>query len=269
MKALVFGLILVALFASFSTISLAADPSLMAYYNFDEGSGKVVKDLSRNGNDGTFTGKLEWVDGKYGKAVAAEYPKVTDAQIVIVPDSPSLDISDEITMMAWAKLSTLPVGSQCPTAMTKRLGGPGNYQLLWRANPNGQMCFWANVADSRSPKCVLPAVDEWHHVARTFGSNTLKFYQDGKNCDTQERATPLTPNDFPLCLFTDTFNNCNYVGTITLDEVAIFDRVLSDDEISETMNEGLGDLGFGAAVDASGKLFITWANIKREINSEE
>ena len=181
-----------------------------------------------------------------------------------MPDSPSLDISNEMTIMAWAKLSALPVGSQCPTAMTKRLGGPGNYQLFWRAGQRLGMCFWANGVDSCSAPCVLPAVDEWHHVAQTFDNETLKFYQDGKNCDTQERLTPLTPNDFPLYLFTDTFNNCGYAGTITLDEVAIFDRVLNDDEIGETLEEGLGSLGFGAAVHASGKLAITWANIKRD-----
>jgi hypothetical protein len=44
------------------------DEHTMLYLKFDEGSGKDVKDLSDNGNDGTITG-AKWVEGKFGKAL--------------------------------------------------------------------------------------------------------------------------------------------------------------------------------------------------------
>ena len=245
----------------FSTTGLAVDKGLVAYYNFEEGKGNKVTDLSGNDNNGTFKGKLEWVAGKYGKALAIEYPKVTDAQAVIVPADKTLDIDDEVTIVAWAKLSRLPTGGQCPSVLTKRAGcGPGNYQLFWRANPNGKMCYWGGGADSCTEKCVIEE-DTWHHVAETFDNKTIKFYLDGVNCDTQPRPTPLTPNGSPLYIGTDSCNNCGYQGIITLDEVAIFNRALNDKEIEETMSEELG-----MAVEASGKLSTTWASIKREFS---
>ena len=98
-----------------------------------------------------------------------------------------------------------------------------------------------------------------------FANKTIKFYLDGVNCDTQPRPTPLAPNDSPLYIGTDSCNNCGYEGTITLDEVAIFNRALSKNEVEAAMKEGLGNLGV-TAVQASDKLSTTWASIKREIS---
>ena len=261
----------------FSTTGLAVikDKGLVAYYNFDEGGGKEVTDLSGNDNNGTFKGDFDWVAGKYGKALAIEYPSKPSineragetTHVVIVPDDKTLDISPAVTIAAWAKLSRLPTGGQCPSILTKRAKcGPGNYQLFWRGNPNGKMCYWGGGADSCTAKCVIKA-DTWHHVVSTmdFANKTIKFYLDGVNCDTQPRPTPLAPNDSPLYIGTDSCNNCGYEGTITLDEVAIFNRALSKNEVEAAMKEGLGNLGV-TAVQASDKLSTTWASIKREIS---
>ena len=45
---------------------------------------------------------------EYGQVLAVEYPKVTDAQAIIVRDDKTLDISPAVTIVAWAKLSRLP-----------------------------------------------------------------------------------------------------------------------------------------------------------------
>ena len=269
MRTLILSVMLIVMFLYFSTTGLAVDKGLVAYYNFEEGKGKEVTDLSGNDNNGTFKGDLEWVAGKYGKALAVEYPSAINERagevphVVIVPDDKTLDIDDEVTIVAWAKLSRLPTGGQCPSILTKRAKcGPGNYQLFWRGNPNGKMCYWGGGADSCTAKCVIKE-DTWHHVVSTmdFASKTIKFYLDGDNCDSQPRPTPLTPNGSPLYIGTDSCNNCGYQGIITLDEVAIFNRALNDKEIEETMSEELG-----MAVEASGKLSTTWASIKREFS---
>ena len=45
----------------------------------------------------------------------------------------------------------------------------------------------------------------------------------------------------------------------SIDEVAVFDRVLSEDEVNEMMN------GIVLAVDAGGKLPVFWGDIKSKI----
>jgi len=48
---------------------LAEEQGLLLYLPFDEGSGKVAKDISGNGNDGQII-DAEWVNGKFGKALS-------------------------------------------------------------------------------------------------------------------------------------------------------------------------------------------------------
>jgi len=50
-------------------ICSALDKDLVAYWTFDEGSGKTVKDMTGNGHNGKFVADPEWVDGKYGRAL--------------------------------------------------------------------------------------------------------------------------------------------------------------------------------------------------------
>src|ERR1041384_7882876 len=64
-------------------------PSLVAAYNFDEGSGALLNDLSGNGNTGTAQ-NATWAAGKYGGAL-----KFTGGanSLVNVPDSASLHLT--------------------------------------------------------------------------------------------------------------------------------------------------------------------------------
>ena len=78
----------------------ADDESLVLYLPFDEGDGEVAEDLSMYGNDADIISNTEWVDGKYGNAVEISGASV---DCVVVPNSDSLMIEGEITMMSWSK----------------------------------------------------------------------------------------------------------------------------------------------------------------------
>ena len=43
--------------------------SLVMYLPFDDGKGKVTKDVTGNDNGGTINGDAQWVDGKFGGAL--------------------------------------------------------------------------------------------------------------------------------------------------------------------------------------------------------
>jgi hypothetical protein len=55
------GLLMLSVLLSVVTVP-AMNSGLVAYYNFDEGSGTIAKDSSGNGNDGTIHGAT-YVDG--------------------------------------------------------------------------------------------------------------------------------------------------------------------------------------------------------------
>src|SRR5436190_8705662 len=70
---------------------------LVGAYNFDEGSGTTVTDLSGNGNTGTINGASWTSQGKFGNAL--NFDGISNW--VTVNDSDTLDLTDGMTLEAW------------------------------------------------------------------------------------------------------------------------------------------------------------------------
>ncbi|MCH7558844.1 MAG: discoidin domain-containing protein [Planctomycetes bacterium] len=74
----------------------AADPSLVGWWRFDEGSGTIVKDSSGNGNDGTIT-NATWETGKHGSALGFNGSAYVD-----LPAEAWSTIERQATFTFWA-----------------------------------------------------------------------------------------------------------------------------------------------------------------------
>ena len=98
MKVLAIFLLTLGCIVAFSAMSEAVREDDMALYlSFDEVKGDTAIDKSKHGNDGTIhKGKI--AKGKHGDAVELSGEA---GGWVEVPDSKSLDITDEITLMCW------------------------------------------------------------------------------------------------------------------------------------------------------------------------
>src|SRR6185437_3495139 len=86
----------------FAASGRTASTGLVAAYSFDEGSGSTVADASGNGNNGTVTNG-SWTTGVHGDALSFN----GSSTIVNVPDSPSLDLSNAMTLEAWVQDTAL------------------------------------------------------------------------------------------------------------------------------------------------------------------
>ena len=100
---------------------------------------------------------------------------------------------------------------------------------------------------------------QWHHAAITFkGSEFLMMYVDGELVNESDAAaTPTVFDNNTLMRIGTDFNDEDkrfFNGII--DEVAVFNRVLSEAEIQRAMP---GDI---LAVDANRKLSTTWGRLK-------
>ena len=61
-------------------------------------------------------------------------------------------------------------------------------------------------------------------------------------------------------------SNSRWFLNAAIDEVALFNTVLTEDDINRIMNEGLGRaLGIIGVSSPAGKLTVTWGNIKTEV----
>jgi hypothetical protein len=77
----------------------STDIGLVAYWDFDKGTGTVVHD-SIGGNHGTIHG-AQWVSGISGYALS--FDGIDDK--VVVPDNPSLDLgTSDITISVWVQV---------------------------------------------------------------------------------------------------------------------------------------------------------------------
>ena len=81
--------------------SAKIDPkTVAAAWLFDEGAGDVARDSSKNRNHGKVMKGAKWdAKGKFGKALSLDGKEA----YVEVPSSPSLDITEQITLAGWVK----------------------------------------------------------------------------------------------------------------------------------------------------------------------
>ena len=78
--------------------------NMVGLWVFDEGNGKTANDSSGNKNHGKLMGDTKWVNGKFGKAVEFD----GDMDYVEVVHDKTLDITEELTIVTWAKFTNIP-----------------------------------------------------------------------------------------------------------------------------------------------------------------
>ena len=122
--------------------------NVAAIWLFDEVSGKLAKDSSGNGNDGELMNGPKQAQGKFGNALELDG---TD-DYVLVGDSLSLDIIEQITITAWAKHAALDVNDVDKIFHYRRAGTTGGmaaYQFRFGgtdAEKGKKLIFQTNTA---------------------------------------------------------------------------------------------------------------------------
>lgn len=230
-------------------------PNAVGIWTFDNVKGDTVIDDSGNGNDGKILEKAEIVDGKFGKAIKYNGSN----QCVEVPDSDSLDITDAITMMCWFNWGGAGDGWQTFFSKGPMSGTNENWALFINTGgsyfhfiltPNG-----ARI-NTDSPGGVIK-VKEWQFVAATWDGKDIKYYLDGKMIKEAPLSGKSTPNTNTLRLGHREGSPHWWMGM--QDEMAVFNKALSEDQINAIMKGGLVSF---MAVEAKGKLPMTWGEIK-------
>ena len=236
---------------------------------FDESSGKNAKDSSGNGNHGTLHGGQR-VQGIFGNALKLNGVN----EFVEVPDSDSLDLLEQVTLMCWfnwagsgdAWQTLLAKAPYCPMPgtyenwgleinTTKHLAHPDEGNLNIYRHPDykegitseGNIRFTVSGGGGRNVSQLANryfAPDKWCHVAATYDGRVKRIYINGKNAGLSSgdigTKTLLIPNDSYLGLGFQEGSAQHWKGM--LDEMAVFRRVLSKKDIDYIMTNGLSAL---------------------------
>ncbi|MHC4500923.1 MAG: LamG-like jellyroll fold domain-containing protein, partial [Planctomycetota bacterium] len=105
--------------------------------------------------------------------------------------------------------------------------------------PGGPTC-WQFYDDGGRDSCNPPTLpeEEWHHIAGTYDGQSFKIYYDGVLEEEVAYVGTMPENTASVTIGQRSRGGCFYDGVI--DEVAIYNRALSEDEIPQTMM-GLSD----------------------------
>ena len=248
------GLMAISLVAINSSSAEIDPSSIVGIWLFDEGVGDYVHDSSGNGNNGKVVNSPIWVDGRFGSAFAFD-GAANCVNILNKRRRPArlLNGVSEFTVVAWINPRFIS---------SNRIGliGQNDAPEFGFIDP-GTVSLWTPSAGINNNPYEHPP-GEWHHVAAVASRQFTKVYIDGEATEKTGNWSNHGKSDFAVniggCGVWDPNGNW-FSGA--MDEVGLFHAALTDDDISDLMNNGLAISG--VAVEPAGKLAVTWGTLKR------
>ncbi len=239
------------------TTSAMADleEGLVAYWPLDEGAGESTVDVSGNGSTGTLNGGPAWAEGKLGGALNFD----GNDDYVDCGNPAILDFgTGDWTISAWFNVTD--VGDDDPIIYSKGgdSGGGIRYEIFMREGNSQDLRFLIDDNDSKRD----PDTDDfenlndgiWHHVVAMRRDGTdLRVYVDGvedMGVTNHGEATIAADDDLSGITQHNAHIGANYHHGNNevqkffrglIDDVALWNRAITEEEIAYLYNSGDGN----------------------------
>lgn len=224
---------------------------LVGYWSFEDGAGLRATDFSGNGHTGQFNNmeETDWVDGKRG-----QYAIELDGGSEYVEEDSGLVTEYPVTLTAWVKTTMTGVGN----IVTIANSADNDQWFSLRVESGKAYAEQRNVGHPEAISTTDINDGEWHHVAAVYTGNTNRIiYVDGVNEDTDGSSVsfPTSLNRWSIGRIGD--SSPGQVLTGSVDDVRIYNRDLSDSEISALYNVGASRIRFSMGAPTNG-LMAEW-----------
>jgi len=203
---------------------------IVAYYRLDETNGTIAEDVAGS-NDGTVNDPRVFDSETAGIInTGADFTQGTD-QI----DLGTFDVPN-ITVSVWINRSN-DASAQIIVAKDTNPHTEGDWFLQTGEN----IAFGIRIDNSfRSVISSLPTPDQWHHVVGSYDGSIVKMYINGTEVGNLSYSGTIADN-----MDTIYIGRRGFVGAVdfyngVIDEVGIWNRVLSEVEVAELYNNGTG-----------------------------
>jgi len=235
------------------------EDGLVLYLPFDEGEGDVAHDLSENKFTGTIEG-AKWDTGKFGNALRFD----GDGDFVELEFNDSFDIKEGITMAAWVT-ANIPFNPEWRIIINAKKSAQGPWGLQTRASANLETYYDVVGIRVWTSSISTMEADVFHHVGGTYDKDDgFRVYFDGvkeeggaNSGNIGTRGELDTPPSEGIVIGHN-YNNANRWWDGAIDEVVVYNRALSEDEMAELFEAP----PIGKPVEPKDKLAATWGKIK-------
>ena len=251
-----FAVALLILGSTITTYAQVQDEGLILYFSFDEASGNTVKDETGGGNDGLITGADIATDQSVhggGSLLCDE-----NGDSVTVESFPALENYQDNSYLFWLNF-TVPGSGGWDQIIAKKAPNSDRSPGIWTCNRTTLHIHYRFNPGNAGSLCVGPegegdefATGDWHHIAGVKEGTGFKFYIDGEVADEQDVPESHAQGTEKLYIGQTTYNSAKFY----LDELFVYDRALSAEEVSDVMD------GVLTPVEPKNKLATTWGQLK-------
>jgi hypothetical protein len=209
-------------------------PYVHGWWHMNEGNGTSVMDSSGYGNNGTLVGNVlpTWDIGKLGECLDFDTQGYVD-----IPDSLSLNLTNSISIEMWVNTT-----GQTDYNIAVGRGYLTSYLLGTGSGGDASISFYYGGANFLTYNVIV--YNTWQHIVVTYdrSTTTAVLYVDGQAVNTNTNIDPAVSGgsvDLGIGTSPDKFDNGNsFIGQI--DEVVIYDKALTADEVAFRYNNGSG-----------------------------
>lgn len=195
-----------------------------------------ARDSSGNGNNGVLQNGATFQVGRVGQSFNFDGG---DDQITVA-DNATQNGGTNLTVEAWINPTSLPHGG---TILQKRTSGNSGGYVFEPTQPSGSgapnglqfVVMIGGVYQTLNPANVL-TTNSWQHVAATYDGAFMRIYVNGVEVGNKPQTGAIDNVAAPIVIGRNAVNGVGFVGGI--DEVSLYNRTLSADEIQSISNAG-------------------------------
>lgn len=253
--------ILLACVAGTVQLSRAANPLPSGVVGYWPGDGDALDHAGTN--DGTLEGGVAYAQGRIGSGFS-----FTNLQDVNIPYSTSLEPTN-CSIQAWIKPVGVAYGKSWANIFGQR---GGRYEMVANPDNNGGWRFGLQKYTGSgwiefSTVGGIPT-NQFTHLMATMDGTTVKLYTNGVLDSiggwTTVSSHTVQPFFIGGCFAPD--EDGYFCGTI--DEVAIWNRVLTQEEITWLASQGMPQIGLVKAVRPSFSNLTTGLNYQLQVSGD-
>ncbi len=226
---------------------------MSAAYPFEGGALDSLIDYSNNSNNAVNNGAIYNSTGGYDGGGAYEFSDSSDR--IEIPFDSSLDLTDEFTVSAWIKASSSGANDYQTILNKEDSAGASNdrnfWLTLWGAAPVGSAHFRFSTSSSGTDCDIGDTVDlrddSWHYLTATYNGSHCLLYVDSNEVGADSVIGIPEGQGDPMWIGNEiAVNNRGFLGTI--DDVRVYNRALSENQIIFNYNDRLNEIHLNETV---------------------